>query len=95
MKIVDWIVLVIFAGLIYACFFLYNKAYNKPIEKYVDSSSVIQHRFDSTINQIKTIHHEKTIYIINLPDSLVFNELKIELSKYDTTGWKKNVAHHE
>ena len=95
MKIVDWIVLVIFAGLIFACFFLYNKAYNKPIEKYVDSSSVIQHRFDSTIQSIKTIHHEKTIYIISIPDSLIFNQLKIELSKYDTTGWKKNVAYYE
>ena len=95
MKVVDWIVLVIFAGLIFACFFLYNKAYNKPIEKYVDSSSVIQHRFDSTIQSIKTIHHEKTIYIISIPDSLIFNQLKIELSKYDTTGWKKNVAYYE
>jgi hypothetical protein len=95
MKTVDWIVLILFGALIFACYFLYEKAYKKPIEHYVDSTDIIQHRFDTTIERIKTIHHEKTIYIIHIPDSMVFNELQIELSKFDSTGWKKNIVNHE
>jgi hypothetical protein len=95
MKPVDWVVLVLFGALIYACFFLYDKAYNKPIEHFIDSTEIIQHRFDTTIERIKTIHNEKTIYIIAIPDSAIFTHLKIELSKFDTNGWKKNVENYE
>jgi hypothetical protein len=94
MKAVDWVVLVLFGALIYACFFLYGKAYTK-VEHYVDSTEIIQHRFDTTIERIKTIHNEKTIYIIAIPDSAIFTHLKIELSKFDTNGWKKNVENYE
>jgi hypothetical protein len=94
MKAVDWLVLVLFGAWIYACFFLYDKAYTK-VEHYVDSTEIIQHRFDTTIERIKTIHNEKTIYIIAIPDSAIFTHLKIELSKFDTNGWKKNVENYE
>jgi hypothetical protein len=95
MKAVDWVVLVLFGALSFACYFLYDKAYSVLREKYIDSTEIIQHRFDTTIERIKTIHNEKTIYIIAIPDSAIFTHLKIELSKFDTNGWKKNVENYE
>jgi len=94
MKAVDWVVLLLFGSLSFLCYYFYHRAFTIP-EKYIDSTEIIQHRFDTTIERIKTIHNEKTIYIIAIPDSAIFTHLKIELSKFDTNGWAKNVENYE